>query len=78
MTTFEIYNNIKEAYEASTHNFNKFAATLESIKWDAKFFADEEYYFIKEDLTFTTPSLNPFSMDWEPSAMFADGAYLSF
>lgn len=76
MTTLNLFNNIKEAYELSTHNNNRFEDMLKAITWDSEFYADEEYYFIKGDMTFTTPSLNPFSMKWEASAMFADGGVL--
>lgn len=76
--TLNIYENLKEAYETSTHNFNRFADLISRIAWDSEFYADGEYYFIKGDMTFTTPSLNPFKMDWQPSAIFTDGSYLEF
>ena len=78
MTTLNLFYNIKEAFETSTKNTNRFQQVLNSIKWESIFFADEEYYFIKDELTFTTPSLDPFDMPWNPSAMFADGSMLSF
>lgn len=78
MTTFDIFYNLKNAYEVSTHNHNAFKLALESVKWDATFYADNEYYFIKGDLTFTTTSLNPFEVEWSPEALFADGSLLSF
>lgn len=75
-----LFNTLKEAFETSTQNRNKFKESLDSILWDNAFFADEEYYFIKEGFTFTTPSLNPFdvSSNWMPSAIFADGSYIEF
>jgi hypothetical protein len=76
--TLNLYYKIKEAYEISTHNTNYFKKALESIKWDNTFFADGEHYFIKADMTFTTPSLDPFNMDWRPSALFEDGSFLEF
>jgi hypothetical protein len=76
--TLNIFYKIKEAYETSTRNNNYFAEALKSISWDDTFFADGEHYFIKADLTFTTPSLDPFNMAWKPSALFADGGYLEF
>lgn len=78
MNTLNIFENLKNAYECSTHSNNLFEKALKSIKWEDVFFADGEYYFIKGDLTFTTPSLNPFNMPWKPSAMFADGSIISF
>lgn len=75
-----IFDQLKEAYEVSTLNTNHFERVLNLIKWDNKFFTDGEHYFIKGDMTFTTPSLNPFeiSKDWKPSAFFADGSYMEF
>lgn len=78
MTAFEIFENLKEAYETSTHNCNKFANLINRIAWDSKFFADGELYFIKGELTFTTTSLDPFKVEWKPSAIFADGSYIEF
>lgn len=75
---FNVFSKIKEAYECSTLSNNVFKDVLESIKWDSRFFADGEFYFVKGDFTFTTPSLDPFDMDWKPSAMFADGSIASF
>ena len=77
MTTLNIFENIKEAFEASTHNCNRFMQALNSINWDAQFEADNEYYFIKGDMTITTPSLDPFNMDWEAAAIFNDGSVLT-
>ena len=76
MTSFNLYNNIKEALETYTHNCNRFSQLLGSIKWDSSFFTDEEYYFIKDDLTICTPSLDPFAMKWEATAIFKDGSVL--
>lgn len=76
MTTIDLFWKIKEEYGLSTHNINRFEKILKAIAWDSEFYADEEYYFIKGDMTFTTPSLNPFSMKWEASAIFADGSVL--
>lgn len=75
---FRIYEKIKEAFGYSAHSNNKFKSALESIAWDYSFFADGEHYFVKGGLTITTPSLNPFDMDWRPSAMFSDGSVIEF
>lgn len=73
-----IFETIKEAYETSTRNANRFAAALDSIKWDDHFIADGEHYFRKGGLTLVTESLDPFvCAGWnKPSALFADGSYI--
>ncbi len=76
MESLELFEKIKEAFETSTHNHNRFRELLNSVKWDNTFFADLEYYFIKGGLTFTTPSYDPFDMQWRPSAIFDDGTML--
>lgn len=76
--TLNLFYEIKEAFETSTHNQNRFAKALESVKWDNTFFADGEHYFIKADMTLTTPSLDPFNMAWKPAALFEDGSYIEF
>lgn len=80
MNTYDIFTAIKEAYETSTHSFNRFEKKLNSIKWDSKFFADDEFYFVLGNMTITTPSLDPFkcSKAWGPAAMFSDGSYIEF
>ena len=78
MNTLNIFNKLKEAFECSTKNNNLFEKALQSINWENKFFADGEFYFIKGDLTFTTPSVDPFNMCWEPSGIFKDGSVLMF
>lgn len=78
MNASNIFNKLKEAYMASTRNKNYFADALDSIKWDCKFYADNEYYFIKCGFTFTTTSLDPFETEWNPEALFADGSMVSF
>lgn len=77
-TTLDIYYALKNSYEESTLNSNFFAKRLDRIKWDSTFEADGEYYFILDDMTFTTPSLDPFNMPWKPSAIFRDGCVLEF
>lgn len=78
MTSFTLYENLKNAYEVSTHNHNSFKQAIESVNWDEKFFADNEYYFVKGDLTLTTTSLNPFEVEWTPEVLFANGSLLTF
>lgn len=78
MNTFDIFESIKEAFGASTHNHNCFAELLNSIKWENRFEADEEYYFELGDMTFITPSLDPFACDkWSrPGAIFRGNGYI--
>ena len=40
--------------------------------------ADGEYYFVKDNITFTTPSLNPFEVlrSWDMCLMASDGSML--
>ena len=78
MIAFTLFEKLKNAYEVSTHNYNSFKQAIESVKWDEKFFADNEYYFVKGDLTLTTTSLNPFEVEWTPEVLFADGSLLTF
>ena len=80
INTLHIFYNLKEVYEVSTRNCNAFEKALNSIAWENKFFADGEHHFMIGDMTFSPPSLDPFkiSNDWEPSAMFDDGSYVSF
>lgn len=79
-TELEIFETLKEAFDTSTLNNNRFLEVLNSIKWDAQFTADCEFYFCLGSLTFTTPSLNPFEVtkDWEVCGQFTDGSLLFF
>ena len=74
MSEFTIYETLKEAYHSSTRNSNRFLEALNMVNWDETFRADGEHYFCKGNLIFTTPSLDPFAMNWKPSMMFADGS----
>jgi len=78
MDELDLFNKIQRAYGMSTHNDNRFAKCLESIKWDYKFYADGEYYYGKDGFNFSTPSLDPFDMKWEASGIFSDGSMMSF
>lgn len=70
---FELFEGIEKALGESTPNNNRFKKFLDSVNWDNVFYADEEHYFLKDGAIFTTPSLNPFDMEWEPSFLFSDG-----
>ena len=78
MEAYNIFKKLENAYGASTQNCNRFLKAINSIHWDEKFQADGEYYFVKGNFTFTTPSLDPFKMDWKPSAIFNDGSFIEF
>lgn len=81
MKELHIYNTLKEAWETSTLNNNRFSSAIDSYQWDNQFFADDEYYFIKGGFCFATPTLDPFderSTWWEPSAKFSDGSLACF
>lgn len=78
MNAYEIYESLKNAYEASAQNCNRLLEEINRICWDDKFEADGEHYFCKDNLTFTTPSLEPFDMPWKPSILFSDGSMIEF
>lgn len=76
---FNIFTSLKEAYETSTMNQNRFISAINRVNWEDKFQAEGEYYFCIGKMTFTTPSLEPFNgMDYKPSAIFTDGSYIEF
>lgn len=77
MTAFELFTNLKTAYEVSTHKHNSFKQAIESVNWESTFYADNEFYFVKGDLTLTTTSLNPFEVEYTPEVLFADGSLLT-
>lgn len=72
----EIFDKIKEAFGTSTPSDNKFKKAIQSIKWESKFFADDEHYFCFGGFVFSTPSLDPFNMKYRPSAIFSDGSFI--
>lgn len=57
----DIIQSICNAWGSSTPNSNDFGQVLSSICWDCTYYAENEHYFIKGDLTFVTEHLNPFS-----------------
>lgn len=73
MTAFiELHDELAAAYGASIRENNAFAAAVSGIAWDEQFEADGEFYFIREGMTLTTPSLDPFDMPWRPTLTPAD------
>lgn len=67
---YDLYQRLKNALGISTRNDNIFKDVIDSISWEETFFADEEFYFLKGNLIFSTPSLDPFNMPWNPTAVF--------
>ena len=75
MNYFNTFNALNDAFGISTQSFNAFAQAVLSIDWDETFVADDEMYFVAGDFVLTTPSLDPFACDWNPTVMYtsADG-----
>lgn len=76
MIELQIFEELKEAYGATTPSNNRFEKKLLSIDWEDTFEADDEKYFVYGDMTFTVQSTNPFNEKWKPSALFTDGSYI--
>ena len=79
MTTYEIFEIIREAFASSTPSINRYERVIRSIRWNDQYEADGEYYFIADGVTFVTASLNPFEIvdEWRrPTFMFDDGSVL--
>lgn len=79
-------DKLKNAFDYSTRNDNKFQRAIKRVAWDEEFYADGEFYFIKyypnlgkgKKVIFTTPSLDPFNMEWRPDFMIiSDGDFYS-
>lgn len=66
---FRLYENLNEAYGASTQNNNLFAKAINAVRWDESFEADGETYYCKGKLTLTVENINPFKQAWKPSVM---------
>ena len=75
---FRLYETLKEAYETTTQNFNRFKEAIEAIKWDSTFEADGETYFVKGGFTLTVENINPFEEEWKPTVFFSDGSVICF
>ena len=66
MRDLQLYELLKDAYESTTKNYNRFKKVIESTKWDNTFSADGEHYFIKDNFTLTSTKWdNTFSADGE-------------
>lgn len=78
MTEFELFESLKEAYETTTQNCNRFLNRINAIEWDDVFKADGETYFKKGGFSLTVENTNPFKEAWKPTGFFSDGAVLEF
>ena len=78
MKEFTLFESLKEAYETTTKNCNRFLNKINSIKWDSVFTADGETYFVKDGFTLTVENTNPFEENWKPTGFFSDGSLLEF
>lgn len=78
MNEFKLFETLKEAYETTTKNCNRFLNKINSIKWDSVFTADCETYFVKGGFSLTVENINPFEEEWKPTAYFSDGSVLEF
>lgn len=78
MDLLELRQKLEEAFGTSTKSYNRFKEFVTSLNWDYSFYADGEYYFVKDNITFTTPSLNPFEVlrSWDMCLMASDGSML--
>lgn len=58
---FCLVSTIKEAYETSTRNNNRFADLINKIKWDAIYTTqDNTTVYVMEDVELEVYSLDPF------------------
>ena len=55
MDVIELKQKLEEAFEKSKKSYNRFKEFVTSLNWDYSFYADGEYYFVKDNITFTTP-----------------------
>lgn len=60
MNAMNIHNMLKEAWEASSMNDNRFEAAVRSIKWDSEFSCGDGHYFTVGDYTLHTMDMDPF------------------
>ena len=66
MKEIKLFEALKEAYETTTKNCNRFLNTINSMQWDSVFNADGEMYFVKGGFTMTVENTNPFEENWKP------------
>lgn len=75
MEDLQLYELLKDAYESTTKNYNRFKKVIESTKWDNTFTADGEHYFIKDNLTLTIENTDPFKEAWKPTVWIGSDYY---
>lgn len=74
----DLYFTLKEAYETTTMNCNRFKKAINKIKWDKIFEADGETYFVLGGLSLTVENINPFKAQWKPTIFTPDNSILEF
>lgn len=65
-----LYEKLKNAYDATTQNYNRFEEAIKSIKWDDVYSADGEMYYEKGDFCLVVENINPFKEKRKPSILF--------
>lgn len=75
MKDLQLYELLKDAYESTTKNYNRFKKVIESTKWDNAFYADGEHYFIKDNFTLTIENIDPFKEAWKPTVWIGSNYY---
>ena len=78
MKEMKLFEVLKEAYETTTKNCNRFLNVINSIHWDSVFNSDGETYFVKGGFTMTVENTNPFEEHWKPAGFFPDGSVVEF
>ena len=77
----KIYDILKKYYNRSTINNNIFEKAINRIKWEDTFKEDDEYYFIRGNITLVVPFLNPFDVKDKfssPCIIHKDGSQIYF
>lgn len=78
MNEMKLFETLKEAYETSTPNCNRFLNEINTVAWDQTFTEDGETYFVKDGFTLTVENVNPFEENWKPMAFFSDKSVVEF
>ena len=76
-----LYEELKEAYETTTHKVNRFLNKINSIKWDCSFTtSDETIMYCLGDFSLEVYNSdgkpNPFTQFKKPDVMFSDNSIL--
>lgn len=78
MNEMRLFETLKEAYETSTPNCNRFLKAINAVAWEHTFTEDGETYFVKDGFTLTVENVNPFEENWKPTAFFSDHSVVEF